>query len=79
MHTITITEEVTPPSDLKSFGKPVIVTVETGDHLVITRKVDRTVHRAALRKMLSDMNAREFDATKETGKAILDEIRNRHG
>ena len=45
------------------------------DHLVIHHKVNRELHRAALREMIADMNARKYDPAKETGKSILDEVR----
>jgi len=75
MHTIIITDEAPLAASKPVFVPDAVVTVETGDHIVITRKVERETHRNALRTMLAEMNRRAFNPALETAADVLKEVR----
>jgi hypothetical protein len=80
MHTITITET---PDDRAAVptGKPVMLTVEAGDHLVFTRRgiSDPERRKAALRRLIADMRTRMSDPTVETASDAIKAMRDSRG
>lgn len=78
MASLTIPAEAKPTPNASAVRPPVSVTIESGDHIVMTRKVDREQHRAMLRRLLDEMNSRGYDPKKETAEDILNELRNQH-